>query len=293
MLPAYKILILLGLVLFATPSTVPARDSLHAEIIVAEDSSVTVKETIHIESGDAWFRNEFDRDLPTARNTLMGLKNPEGFQLLECLRDGRPETYEVFGGDGLLLRIGNFMNSDPVPQVRNYTLKYRLGDQIASSGEEDRFKWTVTDKYWGWWPIDVSASVSLPGDAPAHIKDIRMLIGPEGKTETVPSGARVSDGVVYFSAPRALDQNEELTISLAWPKGYLTKPSFSSVVRQLAAANKGILIGLVGLGVLLALLPYCLDNIGQGTGKGDDCHTVRSPAGIVPGCHAVPLENGI
>ena len=169
-----------------------AGDSLRTSIAVHEDSSVTITETIHIESGNDWFSNEVDRHLPTARRKLFGLRHSKGFQLLECLRDGNQEVYRIFGDKGLMIRIGDFMNRTAIPQVRTYTLKYRLDNQIISTGEGDRFTWTVTDKYWGWWPIDVSASVSLPGGASAHLKDNRMLIGPEGKEEIMPQGAVVS-----------------------------------------------------------------------------------------------------
>ena len=198
-----------------------AGDSLHISIGVHEDSSVTITETIRIESGNDWFTNEFDRHLPTARRKRFGLRHSKGFQLLECFRDGKPETCKVFGDKGLMIRIGDFMNRAAVPQIRTYTLKYRLDNQMISTGEGNRFSWTVTEKYWGWWPINVSASVNLPGDASAHLKDNRILIGPEGKEETIRIGGVVSnDGIVHFVAPRSLGQSEVFSISLMWPKGY-------------------------------------------------------------------------
>ena len=274
-------LLILGSI--ANPPAASARDSLHTSIVVHEDSFVTITETIRIESGNDWFTNEVDRHLPTARTKLFGLRHSKGFQLLECLRDGKPENYKVFGDKGLMIRIGDFMNMASIPQVRTYTLKYRLDNQIISTGEGDRFTWTVTEKYWGWWPIDVSASVSLPGDASAHLKDNRMLIGPEGKEETIRPGAVVSnDGIVQFAAPRPLNQSEGFSISLTWPKGYLKAPERSAVIRQLAADNRGILIGIGGMVVLLAYYVMAWMIAGRGPAKGTIVVRYGPPRGMSP-----------
>jgi hypothetical protein len=253
----------------ANPPVVSARDSLHTSITVHEDSFVTITETIRIESGNDWFTNEVDRHLPSARRKLFGLRHSKGFQLLECLRDGKPEICKVFGDKGLVVQIGDFMNKTTIPQVRTYILKYRLDNQIISTGEGDRFTWTVTEKYWGWWPINALVSVSLPGDASAHLKDNRMLIGLEGKEETIRLGAVVSnDGIVQFVAPRALSQNEGFSISLMWPKGYLKAPGGSAIIRQLAADNRGILIGIGGIVVLLAYYVMAWMIAGRGPEEG-------------------------
>jgi hypothetical protein len=260
-----------------------AVDSLRTSIVVHEDSSVTITETIRIESGNDWFSNEVDRHLPTARRKLFGLRHSNGFKLLECLRDGKQETYKVFGDKGLMIRIGDFMNRAPVPQGRTYTLKYRLDNQIISTGEGDRFAWTVTERYWGWWPINVSASVSLPGGASGHLKDNRMLIGPEGKKEIILPGALVrNDGIVHFAAPRALNQSEGFSISLTWPKGYLKAPGGSAVIWQLAADNRGILIGIGGMAVLLAYYVMAWMIAGRGPAKGTLVVRYGPPQGMSP-----------
>lgn len=120
------------------PPSASARDSLHTSIRVHEDSSVIITETIRIESGDAWFKNEFDRTLLPARRKILGLTHSKGFKVLECLRDGKPETYKIFGDKGLLIRVGDFMNTSPIPQVRTYTLKYRFDNLIVSTAQGDR-----------------------------------------------------------------------------------------------------------------------------------------------------------
>jgi hypothetical protein len=281
--PLLFVLTLLFLGSIADPGVASARDSLHASIAVHGDSLVTITETIRIESGNDWFSNEVDRNLPTARRKLFGLKYSKGFQLLECLRDEEPETCKVFGDKGLMIRVGDFMNRAAVPQVRTYTLKYRLDNQIISTSGGDRFTWTVTEKYWGWWPINVSASVSLPGDASAHLKDNRILMGPEGKEEIILPGGQVNnDGVVCFAAPRALNQNEGFSISLTWPKGYLKPPGGSAVILQLAADNRGILIGLGGTAILLAYYVMAWMIAGRGPAKGTIVVRYGPPQGMSP-----------
>lgn len=266
---AFLTLSLLALGSITDPHSASAYDSLQTSIVVHRDTSVTVTETVRLESGKQWFGNHIDRHLSTARNSLLGLRYSEGFQLLECLRDGKPETYEIFHGEGLMIRIGDLMNPAPIPQTRTYTLKYRLRGQIMSTDNGDRLTWTVTDRYWGWWPIDVSASVSLPEDASAVVTDSLMLIGREGKEETFPSaGVMDSDGLVNFAAPRRLDQSEGLTISLTWPKGYLREQEAFAFIRQLAADNPGVLIGIGGLAALLLYYAVAWVISGRGPAKG-------------------------
>ena len=265
------------------PPGASAADSLRTSIVVHEDSSVTITDIIRIESGNNWFGNEFDRHLPTARRKLLALRYSEGFQLLECLRDGRPETYKVFGDKGLMIRVGDFMNTSPVPQIRTYTLKYRLRGQVVSTNEGDRLTWTVTDRYWGWWPIDVSASVCLPGDASALVTDSRMLIGRKGKEETVPAAGLIdNDGLVRFTAPRRLDQNEGLTISLTWPKGYLKGQGAYALIRQIAVDNRGLLIGIGGLALLLTYYGAAWTISGRGPAEGTMVVLYAPPYGMSP-----------
>jgi hypothetical protein len=57
------------------PPAASAGDSLQTAITVHEDSSVTITETIHIESGNQWFTNTIDRQVPAARRKLFGLRH--------------------------------------------------------------------------------------------------------------------------------------------------------------------------------------------------------------------------
>ncbi len=267
----------------AIPRVTSARDSLHTSITVHEDSFVTITETIRIESGNAWFTNEFDRHLPAARRKLWGLKHSKGFQLLECLKNGKPEIYKVFGNKGLMIRIGDFINTEAIPQIRTYTLKYRLDNLIISTAEGDRLIWTVTERYWGWWPIDVSASVSLPDGASAHLRDNRVVIEREGKEKILQDRAAVgTDGIIHFAAPKALDQSEGFSISLTWPKEYVKAPETSGVIHQLAIDNRGILIGIGGTLFLLAYYIGAWIIAGRGPAKGTIVVLYTPPRGMSP-----------
>lgn len=274
-------LLIFGQILY--PMHASGEDSIHASITVHEDASVTITETIHIESGKDWFNNQLDRDLPTAQQKFFGMKYLKGFQLLKCLRDGKPETCTIFHNHGVMIRIGDSMDMSDIPQVRTYTLTYRLDNQIVSEGEGDRLTWTVTEKYWGWWPLKASTSVRLPGDASAHIKDSKVLIGYEGREEIVNGGAeRDHDGVLHFVAPRRLDQSEGFSISLTWPKGYLKKSAAADIIRQLAADNRGILIGIGGLAVLLVYYSIVWMLFGRGPAKGTIVVQYDPPQGMSP-----------
>ncbi|MBI5639071.1 MAG: DUF2207 domain-containing protein, partial [Nitrospirae bacterium] len=193
---------------------------MHTDITVNEDSTLTITETINIRSGNDWFRNSFNRDLPTARRILFGLRHSKGFEIIECLRDGRPEKYEIYGFKGLLVRVGDLMDSSTPPTERTYILKYRLDGQISSNADHDKLTWTVTDRYWGWWPVDVTASVRLPDGASAYLKKARGVIRARDPQPEVESDASTDKaGLIHFSSPRALDQEESFSVSLSWPKG--------------------------------------------------------------------------
>ena len=127
-------LILLLLGSGANPLETSARDSLHTSFLVHEDASVTITDTIRIESGNASFKNEFDRHLPPARRTSCSASRHSKRLSIAGMPQGRKSTRrptKLFGDKGLMIRIGDFMNTDAIPQVRTYTLKYRLDNLIV------------------------------------------------------------------------------------------------------------------------------------------------------------------
>ena len=255
--------------------------SFHTYITVEENASLTVTETLKVRSERGFFLSGFHRNLPTARSRMLGLKHSKGFQVLQVLRDGLPEPFQVAWGQGMWITVGDIMNQLP-PGERTYVLEYHLDGQVTSEGGYDSLTWLVTDPYMYLTVEQVSASVRLPKDASSHLKFARGLDGPKGKERQVSEAVLDGSGVIHFSASRRLGSEEGFVISLSWPKGYVKEPGIQEKARQLAADNRVIPIGVTGTLVLLSYYLFVWFLFGRGPAKGTVVVKYDPPDGMSP-----------
>lgn len=71
--------------------------SFHSDIVVHEDASMSVTETITVRATGAQIRRGIFRDFPTRYADALRNNYVVDFQVLDVLRDGRPEPYRRRG----------------------------------------------------------------------------------------------------------------------------------------------------------------------------------------------------
>src|SRR5690606_25324740 len=121
----------------------------HSEIYVNEDRSITVTETIVVNAEGRQIQRGIFRDIITTSENEKGRRIKYQLKVLEVLKDGVPENYEVSNiRFGERIRIGN---ADIIlsPGQYTYTIKYKMENQVRFFKSYDEIYWNVTGNGWG------------------------------------------------------------------------------------------------------------------------------------------------
>lgn len=160
--------VLFAVAVNAQPASAQTRErivSFDSEIWVHGDASMTVRETITVDSTRRKIRRGIFRDFPTKYRDLSGNRFVVGFEVQEVLRNGKREPYRTEQlSNGIRIRIGD---ADVlIPKGRHvYRITYRTDRQLGFFDDFDELFWNVTGNGWD-FPIErARATVHLPDGA--------------------------------------------------------------------------------------------------------------------------------
>lgn len=207
-----------------------------SQAVVSSDGSVTFTESITVNSLGREIRRGIIREFPTRYKGLDGRMHRTRFSLVSAMLDGRRTSANITDNSGTLdIRLG-----DPdrllSRGLHTFIITYRTAGWVAFHDDADELFWNVTGNGWS-WPIDhASFSIVLPDGA--SVTETNVYTGRYGE-----KGAdfRVSsDGIV--DTTRTLEAGEGISVSFAWPKGFVSVPPDESLA--------GKLIGLISFAVI-------------------------------------------
>jgi uncharacterized membrane protein YgcG len=251
-----RIILFILLGLLPIPGVVSAQQerilSFDSHIDVFADGGIVVTETIRVMAAGQKIRRGIYRDFPTRYSDNRGRTVTVRFDILEVLRDDRPEAYHT---KQLSNGVRVYMGREDVfvqPGEITYTLAYRTDRQIGFFEQYDELYWNVTGNGWE-FPIDQArAMLRLPQGA--SVIQYAAYTGPFGARGQ--DYAIEEDGDAFSVATtRSLGPREGLTIAVAWPKGYVQAPDASEKIGYLLDDYRG---SGVALGGLILLLVYYL-----------------------------------
>ena len=240
----------------------------HGDIQVHPDASMTVVETITVNSMGNVIKRGIYRDFPTRYKDRYGNNYVVDFSVNEVLRDGKPESYHLEGlSNGTRVYIGRkevFLN----PGTYTYTIRYSTNRQLGFFKDHDELYWNVTGNGWS-LPIEkASASLQIPGVNVENLLEIDAYTGFAGdKGKDFVSSTR-SPGTVLFQTKRTLGPSENLTIVVLWPKGYVAEPTAVTKAQSFITDNRGTFLSLLGLCVLFAYYLLVWLRYGKDPSKG-------------------------
>ena len=198
---------------------------------------MVVTETIRVVAAGQKIRRGIYRDFPTRYRNNRGSQVTVRFEVLEVLRDNRPDAYHTeqqsngtrvyMGKKDVLLQPGEY----------TYTLAYRTDRQIGFFDHYDELYWNVTGNGWDFVIEKARAVVQLPPGA--EVIQYAAYTGPVGADGQDYTIDETGDDL-GFSTTRALDPHEGLTIAVAWPKGDVTEPDTAEKIGYLLGDNQGL-----------------------------------------------------
>jgi len=252
----------------------------HSEIYVNEDRSITVTETIVVNAEGRQIQRGIFRDIITTSENEKGRRIKYQLKVLEVLKDGVPENYEVSNiRFGERIRIGN---ADIIlsPGQYTYTIKYKMENQVRFFKSYDEIYWNVTGNGWGFVIKWASATVYLPENA--TIIQHKGYSGGYSETGCACANLQQSDNIVNYRMTQPLYPQQGFTIAVGWNKGVIMPPTEAEIRKQELMTHLPLFSGIAG--VLLVLLYYLFAwvRVGRDPAKGPIIPRFDAPEGFTP-----------
>ncbi|MDQ3495091.1 MAG: DUF2207 domain-containing protein [Pseudomonadota bacterium] len=249
---------------------------------VHADGSIDVVERIHVRAEGSNIRRGIYRDFPTRYRDRRGNRVVVGFEVVEVLRDGRAEPWFTERvGNGIRLNTGNddFL---PVPAEYAYTLRYRTTRQLGFFDAHDELYWNAIGTGWMFAIERGSVEVRLPAPVPMAQLTAEGYTGVQGARGQDFDARIVAPGVARWTLTRALQAQEGLTIVLSFPKSLVTQPTRQQLLWWMLRDNRGVLVVLAGLVVLLVFCVRRWRRIGRDPAPGTIIVRYDPPDGHTP-----------
>ncbi|MDH4230807.1 MAG: DUF2207 domain-containing protein [Nitrospirota bacterium] len=192
-----------------------------ASILVRQDSSVTVKETLTVEFHRP--RHGIYREIPFNYTDSLGrkIKTPVEVLSVEDANGGKLRAKIINKGNVVHIRIG-----DPdsyVSGLQKYEIFYKVENAVLFLDDHDELYWNVTGNYWQAEIRQARCTVSLEGEQTKALLTA-CYTGRLGSSEKACTYGAINN-TVEFEAGRSLFPGEGLTIAYGWDKGLVSPPS--------------------------------------------------------------------
>ena len=254
----------------------------HSDVTVNPDGSMDVREAIKLRAAGQQIKRGIYRDFPTHYSDRLNNEYVVAFQLVEALRDGKPEPHHTedlsngiriyFGEKSVLLNPGEY----------TYTLAYKTTRQLGFFPDHDELYWNVTGNGWG-FPIDAaSATVTLPRGVHRDAILLDGYTGPQGSIGKAFKWSVDGESRSSFRTTKPLQPEEGLTIAVSWPKGFVAEPTRDMKIRWFIDDNLNVLLASVGLVLILVYYLVAWILVGRDPATGVIVPLYEPPQGVSP-----------
>jgi hypothetical protein len=254
----------------------------HSDILVEQDASLLVRETIRVRSEGQQIHHGIYRDFPTRYRDHLGNRYVVGFKLVQVSRDGRSEDFHVedqYNGERIYVGDENVMLP---PGEYTYALVYTVNREIGFFADHEELYWNVTGTGWLFPIAHASATVKLPSNIPGTSIRMDGYTGRQGSRGKAFGYSVGTDNSVSFASSQPLSPGEGLTIVVSWPKGYVEEPSGTTRLRYFVEDNRLSLVGCAGLTLVLLYYVIVWFKVGRSPAKSSIMPIYQPPAGISP-----------
>jgi hypothetical protein len=246
------LLLLLALPVTATEQIL----NYQVEIDIRDDASLDVTEHITVRAEGDNIRRGIYRDFPTRYRDRHGNNVVVDLEVLGVERDGQPEPWFTESrANGVRINTGNDDYLPRLPGDYRLTLRYRTTRQLGFFERHDELYWNAIGTGWDFAIAAGAVEVRLPEAVPVEQMAVEAYTGRQGAKGQDYHASVVAPGVARWTLSAPLQPREGLTIVLSFPKGLVPEPTTGQRMVWLLADNRGVLVALVGLALLLT---YCV-----------------------------------
>ncbi len=213
----------LTLILFSSPAFAQyfTINKFHSDIMINEDSSMIVKETIDVEFHQA--RHGIYREIPFKYRDDFGKVITTPIRVLSVTdQSGKSWKYQVTKtGPVINIRIGDARKY--VEGRWTYIITYDVENVILFFKDHDELYWNVTGNYWKAPIKEASATAFLTTKNKSKNLMVAGYEGGYGSKEEC--GYETYDNSGKFYTKRSLKMGEGLTVVFGWDKELVSPPS--------------------------------------------------------------------
>jgi uncharacterized membrane protein YgcG len=276
--------LLLAAVSFAMPLAAQERILAYdSEIDIRADAGLDVTERITVRAEGQQIRRGIYRDFPTRYKDRHGNRVVVDFDMVEVLRDGKPEPWFTERlANGVRINTGND-DVLPVPATYTYTLRYRTTRQLGFFDAHDELYWNAIGTGWA-FPIEAGSVLArLPEPVPVERLHAEGYTGAQGERQQHYTAILPAPGTARWELTRPLGAQAGFTVVLTFPKGIVAAPTGAQRAWWLLKDNRGVLLSLLTLAVLVG---YCVRRwrqVGRDPAPGVVIARYEPPEGHSPG----------
>jgi uncharacterized membrane protein YgcG len=253
--------------------------SYRSDVEVGTNGTLTVTETIRVNSEGDDIRHGIYRDFPTSYRRTGQRRVRVGFDVQSVERDGRPEHYRTEHiTNGTRVKIGE-ADTELERGQHTYVLRYTTTRQLGFFQGYDELYWNVTGNDWRFSIDQAEVRVHLP-QAVAFGRDRAFYTGEQGSTAHAAEVISERPGEIVIRTTARLYPQEGFTIAVRWPKGVVTAPAPPSRARlwfQDYAPPIAAVWALLGLGFFYY---YAWKKAGRGPVPGTVVPLFEPPEGL-------------
>ena len=224
-----------------------------SDIAVNTDASIDVTEKITVYANQETIKHGIVRWLPNFYIDSKGVKQRLTYRVSNVLMDQVKSPYHIkktpdqfgiyIGAENKLLAQGTYI----------YTIRYHVNNAVNFLKDQDEIYWNVTGNHWTFPIVSTTAEVWTPGGA--KVLKYAGFTGELGSKDKDFSIGLPASNEIVFHIKKPLKPTEGLTIAVAWPKGYIHKPS---AVKRLETQLLSHTADSISLGIIICLLSYYL-----------------------------------
>jgi uncharacterized membrane protein YgcG len=239
-----------------------------SQVQINRDGSIDVTENITVHAEGNQIRRGIYRDFPTRYADRLGNRVVVDLDVLSVQKNDVIEPWFTERmTNGVRINTGNddFL---AVPADYKYTLHYKTTRQLGFFSDHDELYWNAIGTGWV-FPIERgTVEVRLPSPVPADQIRLKAYTGPQGATGSGYAAQVTAPGVAKFTLTQPLGSYEGLAVAVGFPKGLVVPPTQSQRVKWFLKDNKGVLVALIGLAILLTYMWRTWSRVGRDPKKG-------------------------
>ncbi|MFZ2339767.1 MAG: DUF2207 domain-containing protein [Bacteroidales bacterium] len=243
------------------------------------NGTLLVREQISVVAEGNAIKRGIYRTFPTKYKDRLGNRFKVDFEVTEVLKNGAPEPwFTEEKSNGVIVYIGD-SDIELAPGTYNYTLSFKTTRQIGFFDDYDELYYNAIGGDWAFTIESATVTLKLPQGA--NVVQKAAYSGYAGSTGCDCEFSE-SGNVFSLTTTRPLQPQEQLTIAVAWPKGFVTCPPAIARAANFLKDNLHILFALAGIAGAIMLYFRKWKSAGKDPAKGTIIPLFDPPEGFSP-----------